>query len=46
MSSYKNASSRLDEQLLKLKECKTEMSKLFTDLDKMIDTDRVSILVF
>jgi len=41
MASYKNANSRLDEQLLKLQECKSEMSKLFNDLDKMIESDRV-----
>lgn len=39
LATYQN--SKLDEQLLKLQACKSEMSKLFDDLDNMIESDVV-----
>lgn len=39
LSSYKHANNKLDEQLFKLKTAKTEMNRLFEDIDKLIDSD-------
>lgn len=41
LESYRSENSKLDEQLYKLKAAKSEMTQLFYELDKMIDSDEV-----
>jgi predicted nuclease with TOPRIM domain len=41
LESYRTENSKLDEQLYKLKTAKSEMTKLFYELDRMIDSDEV-----